>query len=63
MTKQKIERELLSNGIQQSSIRQWILLSLTIQENQLKWSFNLDALLSAFEEHLTLVPTNLTGER
>ena len=62
MTKQKIERELLLHGVQQSSIRQWILLNLTIHENQLKWSFNLEALISAFEEHLTLVPEHLTSE-
>lgn len=60
--KSKIESDLLSLGVKQTSIRQWLLLNLSIEaDRRLNWAFNLDVLSEAFEPHLTLVPTQLSS--
>ena len=59
--KTRIESELATCGVGQSSIRQWLLLNLLIGDrNRLSWMFNLTTLSDVFERDLTLVPPELT---
>ena len=58
--KTRVESELASCGVGQSSIRQWLLLNLFVGDrNRLSWMFNLKTLSNVFERDLTLVPPEL----
>ena len=60
--KTRVESELASRGVGQSSIRQWLLLNLFVGDrNRLSWMFNLKTLSNVFERDLTLVPPELTN--